>query len=59
MTTALGSPSEWSAAGLRPVAHWATVRDADGRIRLEMSWSVPTVDVPAVAQAERDASTAA
>jgi hypothetical protein len=45
MTTTLGSRSEWTAAPLRPVARWVTVRDDDGRTRLEMTWSVPTVEV--------------
>lgn len=57
--TTIDSDSEWTACALRPVAHWATVCDADGRIRLEMRWSVPMVDVPAVAQADRRASTVA
>jgi hypothetical protein len=58
VTTTISSQGEWTASALRLVAHWATVCDADGRTRLEMSWSVPTVDVPAVAQAERRTSTA-
>ena len=59
MTTMIGSQSEWTAAVLRPVARWVPVRDAGGRTRLEMSWSVPTVDMPAVAQDESGTSTAA
>jgi hypothetical protein len=59
MTTTIGSQSEWTAAPLRLVAHWVPVRDADGRTRLEMTWAVPTVDVPQVAPGETGASTAA
>jgi hypothetical protein len=59
MTTMIGSQSEWTAAALRPVARWVPVRDACGRTRLEMSWSVPTVDMPTVAQDDSGRSTAA
>jgi hypothetical protein len=59
MTTTIGSGCEWTAAALRPVAHWATACDADGRMRLEMSWSVPAVDMTAVAQDAAGTSTAA
>jgi hypothetical protein len=59
MTTTIGSHSEWTAAALRPVARWVPVHDGNGRTRLEMSWSVPTIEVPAVAQNETGASTAA
>jgi hypothetical protein len=59
MTTTIGSRSEWTAAALRPVACWVPVRDAGGGTRLEMSWSVPTVEVAAVVQNETGTSTAA
>jgi hypothetical protein len=59
MTTTIGSRSEWTAAPLRPVAHWVTVCDTDGRARLEMSWSVPTVEMPEVAGDATGTSTAA
>jgi hypothetical protein len=58
MTMMIGSLSEWTAAGLRPVARWVPVCDA-GRTRLEMSWSVPTVEVPRVAPDGTGTSTAA
>jgi hypothetical protein len=58
--TMIGSESEWTAAGLRPVARWVPVRDSCGRTRLQMSWSVPTVEVSVLAQGdEADTSTAA
>jgi hypothetical protein len=59
MTTTRGSGSEWTAAPLRPVARWATVHDDDGRSRLEMTWSVPTVEVSGVTQDATGTSTAA
>jgi hypothetical protein len=59
MATARGSGSEWTAAPLPPVARWATVRDDDGRCRLEMTWSVPTVGVSGVTQDATGTSTAA
>jgi hypothetical protein len=55
----IGSRSEWTATALRPVAHWVPVCDAGGRTRLEMSWSVPTVEVAAVVQEETGTSTVA
>ena len=59
MTTTIGSESEWTAPGLRPVARWVPVCEADGRTRLEMSWSVPAVEVPDVAQDGTGTTTAA
>jgi hypothetical protein len=55
----IGAGSEWTAAGLRPVARWVPVRDASGRTRLEMSWSVPTVEVPVMAQDDEAGTTTA
>ena len=59
MTTTIGSRSEWTAAPLRPVAHWVPVCDADGRTGLEMRWSVPTVEVLLAAPDATGTSTAA
>lgn len=51
--------SEWTAQPLRPVARWVPVCDADGRTRLQMAWSVPTVEVPLAASDATGTSTAA
>ncbi len=51
MTTTVGQQTEWTAAALRPTAHWARVTDVDGRSRLAMTWSVPAVEVAQVAPA--------
>lgn len=41
-STQLPTPStEWSAAPLRPVAHWVSMPTGAGRTRLEMVWEVP------------------
>ena len=51
MTTTVGPQTEWNAASLRPTARWVQVTGADGRSRLEMSWSTPAVEVSQVAPA--------
>jgi hypothetical protein len=33
--------SEWTAAALRPVAHWILMPGSDGRNRLRMVWETP------------------
>jgi len=32
---------EWTAAPLRPVAHWVSMPAANGRSRLSMVWEIP------------------
>jgi hypothetical protein len=39
--SATGTSSEWSASGLRPVAHWVLMPTPGGRNRLSMVWEVP------------------
>ena len=46
MTMTVRPETEWTAASLRPTARWVPVGTADGRTRMEMVWSVPTVTVP-------------
>ena len=51
MTTTVGPQVEWTAAALRPTAHWVPVTTPGGRTRMEMVWAVPAVEVPQVAPA--------
>ena len=46
MTMTVRPESEWTAAALRPTARWVPVIAADGRMRMEMVWAVPSLDVP-------------
>lgn len=50
-TATTADQSEWTAAALRPAARWVPVAATDGRTRLAMVWSVPSVSVPAVVTA--------
>jgi hypothetical protein len=51
MTMTIRPESEWTAASLRPTARWVPVSTVDGRTRMEMVWSVPTIDVAEAAPA--------
>ncbi len=51
MTTSIETATEWTATALRPTARWVPVTGTEGRTRLQMTWSVPTVDVAQVASA--------
>ena len=51
MTTASMPSSEWTAAGLRPVARWVPTLDGRGRTRLVMRWAVPEVAVGTIGMA--------
>ncbi len=45
MAPTTGHCSEWTAAALRPRATWVPVTGPDGRTRMEMVWSLPSVDM--------------
>jgi hypothetical protein len=44
METIVTPFGEWTAAELRPVAHWERRPDETGRSRLVMVWTVPDAD---------------
>ncbi|HVN12391.1 MAG TPA: hypothetical protein VMT69_09865 [Kineosporiaceae bacterium] len=44
---------EWTAAPLRVTARWVPVCGPAGRTHMEMVWSIPDVDMSALAAADR------